>query len=473
MGKARNAFYSNTFFIFAMRFFPSLAGVLAVSLYSRLLPKPVYGQYAYFWLLLNVMYPIACFGLHVLILNYPPAIIQQHFSQMARRFRVGYLLWIVAMGLVFAALQRLATGIPLYLSLFFFVAYATGFIAESLLIASSRFRLLVITNSLYAVFYVLIHLMQLRTANFSVVAVFAGLVVVVIARTLVYCAAALRSISKLSSTNSATAVLPAQAKALWLHLGLYDIIQTSSLWVDKLFVAVLFTPAVFANYLNGAMNIPFLPLLLSAVGSAVLLQLATTGQTDAKKNAPALLCKSGRLLSCVVFPVFFFLLVFNTEVVRLLYSARYDEAIPVFTISLLVLPVRAYNFTSILQQQHKGSTINKGAIGEVVIALLLMYPLYLVMGIKGLAFSFVLSTYLQAIYYLHASAKMLEVSMLRLIPLVNWTIKFIAVGLLFTGLRLLVTNHLSGRMPLYAGLLFMAVLVSTLLYAEHRKELAE
>jgi len=161
--------------------------------------------------------------------------------------------------------------------------------------------------------------------------------------------------------------------------------------------------------------------------------------------------RTGRVLSCIVFPVFFFLFLFRQELILLL-GMRFAPAIPVFMVSILVLPVRAYSFTTVLQRLHKGRIINAGAIADLLLACALMYPLYEWLGLPGVALSFVVSTYLQASFYLIYTARLLHVSPFKLLPVINWIIKFIVFATLFIIIHYWSYRCFTGLIPLFLSL---------------------
>jgi O-antigen/teichoic acid export membrane protein len=178
--------------------------------------------------------------------------------------------------------------------------------------------------------------------------------------------------------------------------------------------------------------VPFLPILLGAVGGAALMQLSA----DKAEDAPIVVVnKTARILSALVFPVFFFLVCFRYELFTVILTNRYEGSVPIFLMSMLVLPLRAYNFTVVLQNKHKGNLINKGALLDMVLACVLMYPLYLLLGLPGVALSFVVSTYLQAAYYLYHTSRVLDVKWHKLLPLTNWCTKLIIFAIVFIGIH--------------------------------------
>jgi peptidoglycan biosynthesis protein MviN/MurJ (putative lipid II flippase) len=132
----------------------------------------------------------------------------------------------------------------------------------------------------------------------------------------------------------------------------------------------------------------------------------------------------------------------------------------------LVLPVRAYSYTTLLQRMHKGNIINIGAIGELVLACSLMYPLYLYIGLPGVALSFVISTYLQAAFYLLFTGKYLSINPFTLIPVANWIIKLTIIITFFTGMHYWCTVHYTGKISLFFGALVMLLSIGVSLFVE-------
>ncbi len=464
--KANNIFVSNSFFIFITRFFPSLANLVVMIWYSRMLPTEEYGNYQLFWIQLYVVYPIICFGIHSLVVTYSSNVLANIINKLRLKHYLYFVFWMVTLGSCFAALQFTSDGITFFTSLLFIITFSISVIIESLLIVFKRYTLMSITGFLYAIAFCAVHWLALKN-TFSLQFLFSLLLIINLLRVFAYSVTILKVLRDNNYGYDHQEIDISAIKSLWLHLGLYDIVQMLSTWVDKFAISILLTAQLSAIYYNGAQNIPFLPLLLSAAGSAVLLQLAGTGvSTLEKASALHLVNQSGRLLSCIVFPIFFFLFIFRNELIVTLFSEKYIPAIPIFAIATLVLPVRAYSFTTLLQRLHKGNIINTGAVGELVLACILMYPLYRYLGLPGVALSFVISTYLQAIYYLICTGKELKTNPFKLIPLGNWVLKLIILGSLFISLHFWCGVNYTGKFTLFLGAILMLLSIVVLLVAE-------
>ncbi len=468
MAGKKNAFYSNSFLIFITRFFPSLVNLAVMVYFSKRLPAEVYGNYNNFWIHLNVFYPFIFFGLHAFVTTYAPGTLLRLLKNIKFNQYLVFAGWGVALSSSFAMLQSTRLDVSFWVSFLFILGYAFTFVLESVIMAMGNFSLLIAVNVAYSLAYWLIHYSVLKDAA-SISLVFLLLLITIVLKVLVYIVyVGIKQKSREGDIEPVSAPEIAKARSLWFHLGLYDNVQNLSLWIDKFAISLLFTSGVSAVYFNGSQNIPFIPLLIGAAGNAILIQLAGGNVSSEKEQTVALMNQSGRVLSCIVFPVFFFLLAYSHELFAIIFP-RYEASVPIFIASLFILPVRAYNFTTVLQRMHKGAIINKGAIGEILLAILLMYPLYMWLGLPGLALSFVVSTYLQAAYYVSQTGKLLQVSAWQLLPVSNWLVKFVVVGAVLFGLHYFVGPHFTGFAALFAGGGVMMVVMGGSLVVEMRK----
>ncbi len=438
--------------------------------YSKHLPPDTYGTYLSFWIQLNIVYPFICFGIHSLTITYSRDIL----ANILYRIKAGryflFVLWMMVLSAGFAWLQSQNGSVTPLVSFLFILTFSVSVISESLLIVFKRYKTVSLTGLLYATAFCLIHWYGL-SEKFTIQQLFACLLVINLIRVFIYSCSILLEVRKDTDGYAHEDLDMKSIRSLWMHLGIYDIVQMLSNWVDKFAISLLLTAPLSAVYYNGAQNVPFLPVLLSAAGSAVLLQLADNRIGDEKNSTISLVNHSGRILSSIVFPIFFFLFFFRSELIVTVFSNKYIASIPVFAIYLLVLPVRAYSFTTVLQRQHKGNIINIGAIGELMLAAALMYPLYQWLGLPGVALSFVISTYLQAAFYLLYTGKVLKTNPIKLIPAANWLIKLIIFGSIFMSAHHWSIVRFNGKTGLLFGaaVLLLSIGVSLIIETKRNK----
>ncbi len=462
----RNSFVSNSFFIFLIRFFPSLANFLVLVAYSNILPQSAYGDYQHFWIQLNVFYPLACFGIHIAIVTYSGEYLKNVLQRLTAKHYLEYSFWILSIAGVFALLQSQSLHLSPIIPFLFLLAFSLSFIFESILIVFRSYKPLVAVNVLYSLAYCLVHWLVIKS-DFTLYAIFKSLLIVTSLRLIIYAALALHKIKNATiSEQFAEGDELRRIRSLWLHLGIYDIIQILSGWIDKFIISILLTSQLSAIYFNGSQNIPFLPLLLGAASSAALIKLASGNKQDEKTDIIRIMNQSGRVLSCIVFPIFLFLLCYRWELIITVFTEKYAPAVPVFFAALFILPLRAYSFSTALQRLHKGAIINTGAVVEIVLGCLLMYPLYKWMGLPGVALSFVLSTWFQASFYLYHTAKLLNTSPWVLAPVKHWTYKLIVFATLFIGIHYIGISFLSQKISLFLGATVMAAAICISLFIE-------
>ncbi len=415
--RINNIFVSNSVLIFISRFFPAMANLLVTIWFSRMLPQEDFGRYQYFWIQLNILYPLACFGIHQLLVTYSKGKIANILSRIKRKYYILFLCWMFGLSALFAWLQS-QYGVTSFTTAFLFLlTFSINVITESLLIVFRRFGVLCITGFIYALAYSGVHRM-VAVGQLPIQSIFSLLLIMNMLRMFVYSMSVLSEVKKDREGYEDENIDERQTVSLWLHLGVYDASQMLFGWVDKFVIALVLSASMSAVYYNGAQNIPFLPLLLSAAGSAVLMQ-------------------------------------------------KYIPAIPVFAVSILVLPARAYSFTTVLQRMHRGDIINIGAIADLILACALMYPLYTWFRLPGVALAFVITTYLQAAFYVIYTARLLQAPVLSLLPLGNWLWKMLLFFIIFSGLHQMSSVYFTGRFTLILGGLLTLVLIAVSLWAEY------
>ncbi len=462
----RNSFFGQSLFIFLIRFFPVLASVLVTIYYARNLDVSLNGRYINFWAQLPLLTAIACAGVHLFIPTYTPAIIVGLYKRIQKKYFGLYALWVTATAFLFAAMQLHSGVAGFFTSFFFLVVYTLSVILESFLIVCHSFRFVAMTNIVYSIFFLFLHWYVLNN-DLALEYLFVALLLISILRLLFYIYSSRNNIRNIAKAQTAEIAVE-QSRSLWQHMMFYDISQLTFKWIDKIFISLFLSASLSAIYYNGASDVPFLPLILSAVGSAALINLAINKGDDG--YIIHLMQHSARILSAIVFPLFFFLLFFRYEIFEVVFAGKYQSSVPIFLATIFVVPLRAYNFTAVLQNKHKGRVINTGSVVDLLIACGLIYPFSLLMGLPGVALAFTVSTYLQAAYYLYHTAKTVNVPVRRLLPYRNWTIKLIVFFLLFIAFRYLLCLYFNSENVLILACILTAVVALASLRIELRQQ---
>lgn len=224
----------------------------------------------------------------------------------------------------------------------------------------------------------------------------------------------------------------------WRYLGMNEVLGVISKWIDKVFLLYLLTSADFAIFFNGSFEIPLFGLLISVMGSFLSIEISrNTLHLDKVKK---LFRESFNALSIIVFPLFFFLFFFGKEIFSLVFNDKYNASLPVFFISIFILPLRINNYSVILQCFSKGKKILVGSVIDICISIVLMLLFYPFMGTKGIALAIVIATYCQVFYYLWHSSIVLNIPFVQIIPLKKLSIRLLLYFVLYFALFYLLSK---------------------------------
>ncbi|WP_212590419.1 lipopolysaccharide biosynthesis protein [Hymenobacter gelipurpurascens] len=423
-GSTSGTLLGNSAYIFLIRFFPALASVAALVWLSRYMEPAYYGRYQSFWVQWQVLQVVACLGLPTLVLSYPAARVSGLAKGITRKQAALLGSWMLLVAIGFALLQQYV-GSPFgpWQAGTFLLLSTPVAVLEAFALLGRQLRSVALLNVAYAGVFGLSHAFLVgRLLNSE--QLLGWLLVANLLRLVALGQLARRHYR---SQESAVPIQLHTVQSLWMHTALNEVVQMLFRWVDKFALNFVLPAALFALYFNGTLDVPFLPLLLGATGSALLLHFNQPGLPDAERLAT--LKSAATVLSAIVFPLFFFLLFFRYELFGVVFAHRYDGAVPLFLVSSLVLPLRAYNFTALLQHKGCGRVITTGALLDLLLAFALMYPLYRLLGLSGVALAFVISTYCQAGYYLAQTAQLLGQSWVDLLPCRPWLFQFVGFGI--------------------------------------------
>lgn len=459
--RAYRSFFINAANLFAIKLFPTIALFVISILYSHRLNNTDLGHYLNFWTRLTLLGTIACAGIPVFVITYAPDVVNYLKKQLKAVHYLLYAVWVSVLLTIFAYIET-GVFVSIGLSCAVFLLYVINALQEGFLISRKVFGKMTVVNFLYSCYFIAFHVFLLKY-RFDLEWILAHLILGLGVKCIVS-AFMLRS----TRNKEVSDIVPIErARNMWFHLGLYDLIQIAFRYIDKFAIGLFLSAAQSAIYFNGSQEIPFIPLLVGAVGNAALVQLA---HKDIKEDKHVALNVSSKLLSCLLLPLFFFLFVFRNEFITVLFSEKYVASIPIFAVYLWLLPLRTYNYTTLLQHLGKGSIVNKGAILDIILACAMMYPFYLWLGLPGVALSFVLSTYIQVVYYLYHTSRLLNISIGKLLPVKNWLVKFAILAVAFAGFYMLVKDSFDNKLyTLIAGGAFCLISAGTAFMLENKR----
>ncbi len=435
--------------LFLGRIMPLLSLFFITIIYSRQLSYADYGTFQSIWMYANIVNVIISFGGSSVIFSTNLSFLFLFIKNNGQLIISFYtILSIAGLTAFFLLAKNFNTSIKLWLIVFIIIQNIIT-IAETLLIKRRKEKISFVINVFYALLFFGCHL-YILLSHYSLSNLIISLCGLSILK--------LFAIASVRAKNENYKPVADEKHFLnhWGFLGLNEILGVTSKWIDKVFLLYLLTASDFAVFFNGSFEIPLFGLLISVAGSFMLIEFS--GNIQLKNKIIALFKESFGLLSAIVFPLFFFLFFFREEIFAFVFKNKYNDSVPIFTISIFILPLRINNYSVILQCFSKGKKVMLGSLIDIIIAILLMIILYPAMGTRGIVLSIVISTYCQALYYLWHSAKILNIKMWELMPLQKLLLKFLILLALYF-IIFLWLKHYSIIIKLIIGALFTTLLI--------------
>lgn len=199
-----------------------------------------------------------------------------------------------------------------------------------------------------------------------------------------------------------------------LPLGLSSIIGVLTVQLDKFVISGFFSPAQYAIFSIGAMELPFVGILTNSVNSVIL--PAISSHTD-KSRVTMLYRAAMRKNALLIIPIAALCFVLASDIISILYSDRYSSASIYFQIYLIALLVRIGSYGILFQALNRTKYILYNAI--FTLSLNLGLNLILVntpLKMKGPAIATVIVTYASMALYLYWIKSKLKFQLGLMIP---------------------------------------------------------
>ncbi len=217
---------------------------------------------------------------------------------------------------------------------------------------------------------------------------------------------------------------PGRSALLWeqlvfvLPVTLTSVVDSLSSYLDRLLVAHLFDAASMALYTNGAIELPFIGVLIGAILPVLLPHLAEQLAAGRKEEAHAVWGRAVRKVALILVGLFWLFLWIAEDFVVLLFSERYRESARFFRIYLLLLPLRSIAFMPVLYALGQARVVLVGAVADLVLnlAFSLAFILWAGWGMAGAAWGTVVATMIQALFYLESIRRAMNLPWSRLLP---------------------------------------------------------
>ena len=181
-------------------------------------------------------------------------------------------------------------------------------------------------------------------------------------------------------------------------------------------LASSFTPAQYAIYSVGALEIPLDVIFQASVANVLRASLPPLVRDGNLAEVVRLMRESVRKLSTIVLPSFVFLLAHSLEFVTLLFTSRYAESVYVFRIYLWLVPLHMLVLSPIPQVFGKPKLNFYIVFVMTGVLVVLGFVLLKTVGFYGPALASVITQYIQVIVYFVYVCRLTHASVAQLMP---------------------------------------------------------
>lgn len=190
----------------------------------------------------------------------------------------------------------------------------------------------------------------------------------------------------------------------------------ASAQLDRVVVAALFSAATLGHYAVGAWEVPFVAIFFSAIVSAIVPEMSEHWAAGRRDDFLAVWKEAVARAAWIVFPIWLWAWIWAPEILRVLFTSRYADALPVFRAYLLMLPLRVAVYSALLVAMGAMRALLVGALLDLALNAALSVTLARLVGPVGPAAATAAATYIQVVYYLAYVRRRLAVPARRLLP---------------------------------------------------------
>lgn len=201
-------------------------------------------------------------------------------------------------------------------------------------------------------------------------------------------------------------------------LGIGGIVDRTAFGLDKIIVAAMSTPELFAIYVNGAIELPFFRILTGSITSVLVPEMTTLCQAGKRRQALELVGRGACKCALLLYPSMFALFFMAPELMTLLFSDTYLESALPFRLYLLLLPLRVMNYGSMFMATGKSYLLMVRSVGDLLCNLVLTIVMVRLWGYLGAAVATLTMMYLWHMpFNTYFIRKIYDVPLARVYPL--------------------------------------------------------
>jgi len=201
-----------------------------------------------------------------------------------------------------------------------------------------------------------------------------------------------------------------------LPLGIASQIGIVNQEIDKYFISIFFTPAQFAIYSRGAMQIPLISNIQYVINDIRMVDYVRCYRENNVLEFIRIMHSAIDKVAKINYAVFFFLFANATLLVKCLYTEQYLNAVPIFRVYLIFLIITVSVYGLVPRASGHTKYITYATVISLCMNVTLSPILIYCFGPIGAAFATTLTLVTIISYYLIVSSKLLRVSFFHIMP---------------------------------------------------------
>ena len=186
--------------------------------------------------------------------------------------------------------------------------------------------------------------------------------------------------------------------------------------IDQYLISLFFSPAQFAVYSRGSLSVPIINDFQYMIHDILMPKYVACFRSGQIEKLLHLFHKATDKAAKIKFPAFCFLFATAPQLIRLLYTSKYDDATPVLRVYLFLIILTVTVYGAIPRASGKTSCISWSisiAILVNIIASILLLP---ILGPTGAALGTILSSSVNFVFLLFMSCRILGISVRNILP---------------------------------------------------------
>lgn len=167
-----------------------------------------------------------------------------------------------------------------------------------------------------------------------------------------------------------------------LPFGLAGVLYIFQSSAQNYFVGHYFSETEFAVFAYGCFQLPLLSMVYESLTAVLIPKMSELGLAGDKPQMVRLTFEAICKLALVNFPVFFFFLVFSSELITTLFTKAFKDSVPLFQIFLILIPFQIFVSDPIVRAYEKLGRVM--LILRIVLVALFLAVLYFLVHLRDL-----------------------------------------------------------------------------------------